>query len=198
LTLFGKKNITSLATVKMKLIMLSLLLVALTTAERHGFSRGYKTSRSWSTGPKRDFRRMQSREGRQQGGNSVAQFPFLLPECAACAPEDEVGEVCGTDGKTYPSTCQLYQFSCKLAKRQGRALISAQLRLEVDYPGACKPVCAGMEVLGAFSSFGGRATNTGDCVQDFFRCVRQMVSTGMERGEVTGCCQTRFKTCTKQ
>ena len=77
------------------------------------------------------------------------------------------GPVCGTDGETYPSLCDLLQTACSLVRRQGRALQSPQLSLQQSHPGPCRPAadCAGMERLGQFSAWGVRATNFGLCVQ---------------------------------
>ena len=82
--------------------------------------------------------------------------------CGGCSLSDlSSGSVCGTDGKTYDSMCQLKQLSCKLLRRQGRSFFTSQLALEVSHPGPCKSPCPGMETLGQFQAFGVRATNFG-------------------------------------
>ena len=61
-----------------------------------------------------------ARMGRQEGGNGLSQE---LLQCS-CSPSEEAGaEVCGTDGKTYSSPCQLKTSACGMLRRQGDPLL---------------------------------------------------------------------------
>merc|ERR1712130_471460 len=172
---------------KMRTILL-LLLGGLTVTS--AFLRGYSNSRSWGTGPQRrvvpNFNQRQARQ----------LFEAEMSSCASCKSELE-GPVCGSDGRTYSSTCSLRQQPCKMMRRQGRSFQSSMLKIEQVHVGPCKPSCEGMEDLGAFKAFNLRATNNGLCVHDFFQCARKMRKSGAKRSQVQECCQARFNKCNR-
>merc|ERR1712037_75732 len=95
--------------------------------------------------------------------------------------ELDSGPVCGSDGRTYPSSCSLRQQSCKMMRRQGRSFQSSLLKIEQVHSGGCKSSCDGMEDLGAFKAFNLRATNNGLCIHDFFQCARKMRKLGRKK-----------------
>ena len=178
--------------------MLQLVLVPVMLGQMslHGFPRGYRTSRSWGT-TLQGTKGLQgiSRMGRQQGDTNSLSIP-LIP--CTCSPSEEVeGEVCGTDGKTYSSPCDLRMVACRSERRQGRSFTSNQLRLEISHRGSCKSPCVGMDHLGHFQAFGQGATNSGLCVHDFFKCVRTLRRDSRQDSEVSECCQARFDMCSR-
>merc|ERR1712179_896529 len=107
------------------------------------------------------------------------------------------GPVCGTDGKTYSSTCQLKKTACKMVRRQGRSFQSKMLKIEVAHPGSCSEPCAEMSGMGQFQAFDSMATNNGLCIHDFFQCAKKMRRNGMGARKVQQCCQARFDKCSR-
>ena len=72
--------------------------------------------------------------------------------------------------------------------------------LTVAQTGPCTSPCPGMASLGQFSAWGVRATNFGQCLQDFARCGRLLLTSpglGLTRTEAQTCCQERFNQCAR-
>ena len=181
-----------LTTMQMALA-LSLLLGVVSS---HGFFRGYKNSRSWGTAGR--SKTMSARRGRQELGFNSLLAPSPPTPCTCSAREEAGGAVCGTDGVTYTSPCLLRKSVCRHERRQGRSFNSPQLKVEISHGGPCTSPCAGMEQLGHFQAFGSKATNSGLCVHDFFKCAMKL-RTVMGRGnpKVQSCCQARFDQCAR-
>merc|ERR1712107_752673 len=126
--------------------------------------RGYRNTRTWGTG--RQGKLASNNNERYRMGRQIFEGS-LASSCTLCDNSmRSSGPVCGNDGKTYTSICEINTLSCKLIRRQGRSFKSRQLDLQVNH-------------LGAFSAFGVRATNFGLCIHDFFQCVRVMRGKGM-------------------
>ena len=96
-----------------------------------------------------------------QTARQARQFQEKMSECSVRCSASQ-GPVCGTDGKTYRSECDLRQAGCAMVRRQGRSFESKMLKIEVDYYGSCRDPCPGMQSLGQFQAFGARATNYGE------------------------------------
>ena len=173
-----------------------LLTLVLGLVSSHGFFRGYKNSRSWGTAGK--AKTMSLRRGKQENGFNSLFFSSPPTPCTCSAREEAGGLVCGTDGVTYTSPCLLRKSVCRQERRQGRSFNSAQLKVEVSHPGPCTSPCEGMDQLGHFQAFGSKATNSGLCVHDFFKCamkLREVMGRGNPR--VQSCCQARFDQCAR-
>merc|ERR1711874_342819 len=154
---------------------------------RHGFPRGYRNGRTWGTGPQRTAKSFNQRRARQ--------FEERMSACSSCSASQLGSAVCGSDGRTYDTECDLKKAGCKNVRRQGRSFQSDMLKIEVAHQGACEEPCPGMDGMGHFQAFNTRATNTGLCVHDFFRCANKMRGKGMGNTQTQTCCQKRFDAC---
>ena len=185
-------------TMQMQMMALALSLL-MGIVSSHGFFRGYKNSRSWGTAGQ--SKTMSARRGRQQqelGFNSLLPPPSPPTPCTCTAREEAGGAVCGTDGVTYTSPCLMRKSVCRQERRQGRSFNSPQLKVEISHGGPCTSPCAGMDQLGHFQAFGSKATNSGLCVHDFFKCAMKLRSVmGRANPRVQTCCQARFDQCAR-
>merc|ERR1719362_1459509 len=101
------------------LLILSILVHS--SSQFHGFPRGYRNGRSWGTGPQRSGR---------YSARQARQFMEKMSECSEGC-DASGGKVCGSDGKTYSSECELRRAGCSRVRRQGRSFESGMLKIEV-------------------------------------------------------------------
>ena len=183
-----------------KVLLLQLCLTGLSLCQKtnHGFFRGYKNNRSWGTGSQGQAKTdvTAARMGRQQGDVNFL-VSAIDTSCSCSAGEERASPVCGTDGQTYSSVCEIKSAACSMLKRQGGSFQSVQLKLEMSYQGPCRSPCEGMLELGHFQAFGSKATNSGMCVHDFFSCARTLRAQARDNTEVETCCQRRFDRCSQ-
>ena len=114
--------------------------------------------------------------------------------------EDEDTSVCGSDGRTYSSECQLEWIACK-----------RNWNINIVSQGPCEEKCSGLKLgnylntdnnifsLKVFSYSGGfsarghfRASNKGSCIHDYFRCFKTALVTQMlDKTQANKCCKER-------
>jgi len=119
-----------------------------------------------------------------EGSGTKSGFPNWADRCGEGCQGEPVQEVCGSDGKTYPNSCELEYFSCR-----------KYWDIQEVSQGACESTCPGIEI-GMFSGFGVfRATNKGGCNHDFFRCCKAARDMGLDGSEIKSCCNKRYTQC---
>ena len=186
-------------------LVLIVCLASLTECQisHHGYLRGYKNSRSWGTGSQGrakqggEVERMGRQEDQQDSLTANYDSSVKPIDCSCSPSEQSSGSVCCTDFNTYTSVGQLKSTACRMIRRQGRSFQNALLKLEISHPGPCRSPCAGMEELGQFEVFGSRATNSGLCVHDSFKCARHLRTKALSDKRVQECCQQRFQLCNR-
>jgi len=145
---------------------------------------GFSDQSGYGSGAASDDSTQYEGSGSRSGYETKSGFPNWADRCGEGCEGEPVQEVCGSDGKTYPNSCELEYFSCR-----------KYWDIQEVSQGPCESTCPGVEI-GMYSGFGVfRATNKGGCNHDFFRCCKAAREMGLDGSEIKSCCNQRYIQC---